>query len=59
MRTFDAEHQILRDMLDEGEIIAEKQHPDFKVSAIRHPTLGKVVIVQGRDGSGVIVETEE
>jgi hypothetical protein len=59
MRTFHAEPQILRDMLDEGEVIAEQQHPDFKASAIRHPTLGKVVIVQGRDGSGVIVETEE
>jgi hypothetical protein len=59
MRTFDAERQILHDLRDEGEVITEKQHRDFKVSAVRHPTLGKVVIIEGRDGSGVIVETDE
>jgi hypothetical protein len=59
MRSFDAEPEIVRDMRDEGEIITEKRHRDFKVCAVRHPTLGKVVIVEGRDGSGVIVETEE
>jgi hypothetical protein len=59
MRTFDAEPQIVRDLREEGELISEKRHPDFKIFAVRHPTLGKVVIVEGKDGSGVIVETEE
>jgi hypothetical protein len=59
MRTFEAEPQLAQDLRDEGELIVEKKHADFKVSAVRHPTLGKVVIVEGRDGSGVIVETEE
>jgi hypothetical protein len=59
MRMFDAEPQIIQDLRDEGDVIAEKERPDFKVYAVRHPTLGKVVIVQGADGSGWIVETEE
>ena len=59
MRIFDAEPQIVSDLRDEGELISEKQYPDFKVYAVRHPTLGKVVIIEGRDGGGSIVETEE
>jgi hypothetical protein len=59
MRLFDAEPQILKDLRDESDAVAEKRHSDFKVYAVRHPTLGKVIVVEGRDGSGVIVETEE
>jgi hypothetical protein len=59
MRTFEAEPQLIRDLRDEGEPIAVREHADFKVTAVRHPTLGKVVIVEGRDGSGLIIETEE
>ena len=59
MRMFDAEPQIIRDLRDESDVIVEKKRPDFKVYAVRHPTLGKVVIVVGSDGGGLIVETEE
>ena len=59
MRIFDAEPPLVEDLRDEGEPIAERQHPDFTVYAMRHPTLGKVIVIQGRDGSGLIVETEE
>lgn len=59
MRTFDAEPQVLQDLRDESEIVTAQTHQDFNVWAVRHPTLGKLVIIEGRDGSGVIVETEE
>lgn len=59
MRIFDAEAQILKDLHDEGEIITKKEHADFKVYAMRHPTLGKLVVVEARDGGGMIVETSE
>ncbi len=59
MRTFDAEPQVLQDLRDESEIVTAQAHHDFNVWAVRHPTLGKMVIIEGRDGSGVIVETEE
>lgn len=59
MRLFDAEPQLIQDFKDESEVVANKEHPAFKVFAARHPTLGKVVIVQGKDGDGIIVETEE
>jgi hypothetical protein len=59
LRLFEAEPQVLRDLTDETKIVATKEHPDFKVYATRHPTLGKVVIVEGRDGRGIIVETEQ
>jgi hypothetical protein len=59
MRIFDAEPQLIIDFKEESELITSKQTPTFNVVAARHPTLGKVVIVERRDGSGVIVETEE
>lgn len=59
MRMFDAEPRIIKDLKDECEIIVTKEHADHRVYAARHPTLGKVVIVEGKDGSGIIVETEE
>ncbi len=59
MRVFEAEPQIVTDLRDEGNLVVQQQHADFTVYAVRHPTLGKVVIVEGRDGSGLIVETEE
>ncbi len=59
MRIFDAEDRILADLRDEGDVVTQKEHADFKVYAMRHPTLGKVVLVEAKDGSGVIVETEE
>jgi hypothetical protein len=58
MRMFDAEPQVVADLKDEGDVIASKETPTFKVVAVRHPTLGKVVIVERKDGGGVIVETE-
>lgn len=59
MRLFDAEPQIIQDFKDESDLVAEKEHPVFTVSAARHPTLGKVVIVESKNGDGIIVETEE
>ena len=59
MRLFEAEPQIIRDLNEESDLVATKQHPAFTVYAVRHPTLGKVVIVEGKDGDGIIVETEE
>jgi hypothetical protein len=59
MRIIEAEPQIVTDLRDEGNLVVQQRHGDFTVYAVRHPTLGKVVIVEGRDGSGLIVETEE
>ncbi len=59
MRTYHDEPQVLQDLREESEIVTAQAHQDFNVWAVRHPTLGKLVIIEGRDGSGVIVETEE
>jgi hypothetical protein len=59
MRLFDAVPQIIQDFRDECEVVATKEHPAFKVAAARHPTLGKVVIVEAKGGDGIIVEAEE
>lgn len=59
MRMFEAEPQVLRDFKDETEVIGVREQKGFRVTAARHPTLGKVVIVEGTDGAGVIVVTEE
>jgi hypothetical protein len=59
MHIFDAEPQLVEDLLGETEILTTHQHPAFSVHAGRHPTLGRLVIVQARDGSGSVVETDE
>jgi hypothetical protein len=59
MHLFHAEPQILTDLRDESEPVAEKEHRSFKVYAVRHPTLGKLVVVEAADGTGIVVETEE
>jgi hypothetical protein len=59
MRMFEAEPEVIRDFKDETEVIGVREHKAFRVTTARHPTLGKVVIVEGTDGAGVIVATEE
>jgi len=58
MHLFNAEPQIIQDLKEESDVVATKEHPTFKVSAARHPTLGKIVIVETKDGDGIVVETE-
>jgi len=59
MRIIDAEPQVIADLKDEGRVLAEQSYPDFTVVTVRHPTLGKLVLVQGRQGPGAMVETGE
>jgi hypothetical protein len=59
MRIIDAEAQVLNDLKDEGRVVAEQTYGDFTVITVRHPTLGKLVLVRGRDGSGAMVEADE
>jgi len=59
MRIIDAEAQVLEDLKEESKVVAEKQYPVFRVTTLRHPTLGKLVLIAGRDGNGAMVEAEE
>jgi hypothetical protein len=59
MKLFDAEKQVAKDLKEEGRIVAERKMPTFTVTAVRHPTLGKLVIVEDAQGNGVVVETEK
>lgn len=59
MRMFEANSPVIRDLKDESEILDEKDTGDFSVVTARHPTLGKLVIITGRHGAGVVVEYEQ
>jgi hypothetical protein len=59
MRIIDAEAQVITDLKDEGRIVSEKQYPSFKITAVRHPTLGKLVLIEDGAGNGAMVEAEE
>jgi hypothetical protein len=59
MRIFDADPPIVKDLQEESELLGRKEVPTFTVVTARHPTLGKLVIVTARDGTGVVVETDE
>ena len=59
MRMFDAESQVLDDLKDESEVLAERQGATFSVVAARHPTLGKLVLITAPNGTGIVVEADE
>jgi hypothetical protein len=59
MRLLEAEAALIADLKDESELIGEKRLPAFTVLTARHPTLGKLVIIIGPDGSGAVVEADE
>ena len=59
MRIIDAEAQVIADLKDEGRVVAERQYPTFQLTTVRHPTLGKLILVEGSDGKGAMVEAEE
>ncbi|MBK1705409.1 hypothetical protein [Halochromatium glycolicum] len=58
MHMFDAEKQVIADLCEEGTVVTTKQYPSFHVIVVRHPTLGKLVLVEGRDGQGAVVEVD-
>ncbi len=57
MRIIDAEPQVIADLQDEGRVLAEQRYPSFTIITVLHPTLGKLVLVQDRNGGGAMVET--
>lgn len=59
MRIVDAESQLLDEFVDEIEISATRERSDVTVMVGRHPLLGKVVVIKGVDGGGLIVEADE
>jgi hypothetical protein len=59
MHIFDAEPAVVRDLKDESKPLAEKSYAHFKITALRHPTLGKLVIVEDEQGGGAVIETEQ
>jgi hypothetical protein len=58
MRMFDAEKQVVADLKDEGTVVSVKQLPLFQIIIVRHPTLGKLVLIEGSDGHGAVVEVD-
>lgn len=59
MHMFDAESTVMDDLKDESEVLAERAGHGFKVTTTRHPTLGRLVLIEADDGTGVVVETEQ
>ena len=59
MRMIDAEAQVIADLKDEGRIVGEKAYAAFTVTMVRHPTLGKLILIEDKKGNGAMVEAEE
>jgi len=58
MHIFEAKSQVIFSLRNEAEMVTTREHADFKVHALHHLTLGNLVVIEGKDGSGFIVETE-
>jgi hypothetical protein len=59
MRLVDVESQLVKDFIDEIEVIATKDNASMAVYVGRHPTLGKVVVIENKEGDSFIVEVDE
>ncbi|ESQ16620.1 MAG: hypothetical protein N838_19490 [Thiohalocapsa sp. PB-PSB1] len=59
MRIIDTEAQVIAELKQEGQIVDDKQYPAFKVTTLRHPTLGKLVLIEDKAGNGALIEMEE
>jgi hypothetical protein len=59
MRLVDVESQLVKDFIDEIEVIANKENASMAVYVGRHPTLGKVVVIENKEGDSFIVEVDE
>ncbi len=59
MRIVDVESQLVKDFIDEIEVAATQDNASLAVYVGRHPTLGKVVIVENKEGDSFIVEVDE
>ncbi|MCB1876491.1 MAG: hypothetical protein KDH88_11010 [Chromatiales bacterium] len=58
MRIVDVEPQLLQDLIAEMQVTDTKQKNGLTVKVGLHPTLGRVVVVSGPDGHGMMVEME-
>jgi hypothetical protein len=59
MRLVDVESQLVKDFIDEIEVIVTKDNASMAVYVGRHPTLGKVVVIENKEGDSFIVEVDE
>jgi hypothetical protein len=58
MQIVDAEPQLVNDLKTEMEILNVHEKPTYTIYAGRHPTLGRIVVISGKDKSGAIVELD-
>ena len=59
MRIVDAESQLIKDFIDETEVSATKENASLAVYLGRHPLVGKVVVIENKEGGSFIVEVDE
>jgi hypothetical protein len=59
MRIVDVESQLVKDFVDEIDVSANKENASMAVYVGRHPTLGKVVLIENKEGASFLVEVDE
>lgn len=58
MRIIDAEPQLITEILDEMDVTHTHRTETFVVSTGVHETLGRMVVIEGPDGHGAVVEMD-
>lgn len=56
MRIIDAEPQLVCEILEEMNVTESRKKASFTVHIGYHRVLGRLVIIEGKDGVGAIVE---
>ncbi len=58
MRIVDAEPQLVAEILEEMEVTESHKKKAFIVHIGHHPSLGRMVVIEAKDGQSAIVEME-
>lgn len=58
MRIVDAETQLVKDILEEIQVVESRARKEFVIYVGHHPALGRVAIIDAKHGPGAIIELE-
>ncbi|AHF04485.1 hypothetical protein MARPU_11995 [Marichromatium purpuratum 984] len=56
MRLFEAEPALVADLRGECELVETRTRAGVEVLTLRHPTLGRLVLVITPEGGGIVAE---
>jgi len=58
MRIIDTEPELIREIIEETELVETRKHKSFTVHVGHHPTMGRIAVIAAPTGTGAVVELD-